>query len=74
MSQTAASPRRSLVHNERIKLTAASLDRAATACFVVGIIAPAQQIGQLTPGAIMPWIVAGLILHVVAQSVLELLR
>jgi hypothetical protein len=30
MSHT-ASPRRSLVHNERIKLTAANLDRAATA-------------------------------------------
>ena len=74
MSQTAASPRRTLVHNERIKLVAANLDRAATACFVVGSIAPVQQLGHLVPAAVMPWIVAGLVLPVVAETALGFLR
>ena len=73
MSQT-ASPRRTLVHNERMKLAAATLDRAATACFVVGVIAPVQQLGHLVPAAVMPWIVAGLVLHLGAQAPLEFLR
>lgn len=30
----------SLVHNERIKLTANALDRASTACFTVGVLGP----------------------------------
>lgn len=32
-----------LITNERIKLFANALDRASTACFAVGAIAPSQQ-------------------------------
>jgi predicted oxidoreductase len=34
----------SLVHNERTKLLANSLDRTSTACVVAGLIAPAAAI------------------------------
>lgn len=76
----------SLVVNERIKLLANALDRAATACFTVGIATPlagyAYNVGgfggTLTIAtvllAVSAWFAAILVLHLVAQTLLGGLR
>jgi len=33
-----------LIHNERLKYTAASADRASTACYVISVLAPGSKL------------------------------
>lgn len=72
----------SLVHNERIKLTAAAIDRLSTAMFVVGFLGPLassifgapstcvafHDIFEIVEGAF--WILTGVILHLIARHLL----
>jgi hypothetical protein len=75
----------SLVHNERIKLTAAAIDRASTAIFVVGFLGPGVATfytdGVTSSGHAQSLIAGGgicvivsLVLHFVARSVLRGLK
>jgi hypothetical protein len=74
-----------LVHNERIKLTAAWLNTIGAATVVTGVIAPivALVFGVSTPSrissvayllAIAGWLTFGICLHMMARSVLGRLR
>ncbi|MGI2031747.1 hypothetical protein ACRQ1B_05070 [Rhizobium panacihumi] len=72
-----------LVHNERIKLTANSLDRLSTACAAAGFIAPAASFAnstltfQITWGTVIStsaWLSGALILHLGARHVLRRLK
>lgn len=73
-----------LVEIERAKLLANALDRAPTACFTVGVIAPTAAAlygaGSFIPGPLLTvviaagWILAGLALHWTARLVLGALR
>lgn len=65
------------IGNERTKLFANALDRASTACFAVGILAPLSGLtqGQLhfaPPAAIAiaGWFAAAVVLHYAARRVL----
>lgn len=72
----------SLIHNERIKLTANALDRASTACLTVGALGPAAAslygLGQAAPpshGVLIAvgslfWLAAAGVLHLMARKVL----
>lgn len=68
-----------LICNERIKLLANALDRLSTGLVVVGVLGKAFD---LTPGShlwitlLSPagWILAALVLHLVARRVLGRLR
>lgn len=72
----------SLIHNERVKLTAGALDRASTACFAGTVIAPGAGWQALTanlPSGMVPavlamifalWMAAGLGLHYLAWRAL----
>jgi hypothetical protein len=76
----------SLVHNERIKLTAAAIDRLATAMFVVGFLGPLSatvfgssstniafhSILDYVEGAF--WLAVGVALHMIARHVLNGLK
>lgn len=70
----------SMIENERTKLLANALDRAATACVTVGLLAPIAAVlygasatfaGMWTfaLGACI-WLLAAIALHLVARSVL----
>jgi multisubunit Na+/H+ antiporter MnhG subunit len=70
-----------LVDNERTKLLANSIDRAATSCVTIGVLAPVAgfvynvpgtqiSLFQLVVGAIL-WIVAAAALHLVARLILK---
>lgn len=73
-----------LVHNERTKLLANSLDRLSTACVAAGFIAPAVSLsaGSLSAGSLslgislstaistMAWLLGALILHLSARRAL----
>jgi hypothetical protein len=71
-----------LVHNERAKLVANALDRASTACFTTGVLAPtvAVMLGQSTVAldylcaAVGFWSVPGLIFHVEARRAITTLK
>lgn len=72
-----------LVHNERTKLTANSLDRLSTACAAAGFIAPAAsfanstgtfQITWSTVNSTSAWLCGALILHLGARHVLRRLK
>ncbi len=71
----------SLVRNERTKLLANALDRASTACFTVGVLGPAVAAlyGVGGPGAVpaaviafgsLFWLLAAVVLHIIARAVL----
>jgi hypothetical protein len=75
----------SVIHNERIKLTAAAIDRASTSMFVVGFLGPGVATFY-TDGGISPvhakslmagggiCVIISLVLHFVARSVLKGLK
>ena len=72
-----------LVHNESAKLFANSMDRVSTACVVTAFIAPvsAAMFGQNLPitreayiSALIFWSLCALILHLVAQTVVDTLK
>ncbi len=69
-----------LVHNERVKLTASALNTAATSSFTVGVVAPiaaalysfgptALPVGALVLLAVA-WLGAAVALHLAAPRVL----
>lgn len=68
-----------LIHNERTKLLANTLDRLSTATIVVGVLG---QAFSLTPAtATLPkiingvcWLLGALVLHLIAQRVLGRLK
>jgi hypothetical protein len=76
----------SLVHNERIKLTAAAIDRVSTAMFVVGFLGPLASsifgppstaiafhgIVDIIEGAF--WLLIGALLHLTARRLLSGLK
>lgn len=68
----------SLVYNERTKLLANALDRASTACVVVGLFTPAVTgnlaLGLATLGSIIIWLLAALTLHLTARFILGRLK
>jgi hypothetical protein len=75
----------SLVHNERIKLTAAAIDRASTSMFVVGFLGPVVATfytdGETSPVHAVSLVAGGgicviisVLLHFVARSVLKGLK
>lgn len=50
-------PPSAVVHNERTKLLANALDRASTACFAIGALAPTvATYGGGTPSPLLAWI------------------
>lgn len=68
-----------LVHNERTKLLANSLDRLSTACVAAGFIAPAVSLSSSslsfgislsTAISTMAWLLGALILHLSARRAL----
>jgi hypothetical protein len=68
-----------LVHNERTKLLANSLDRLSTACVAAGFIAPAVSLssGAMSFGislstavSTVAWLLGALILHLSARRAL----
>ncbi|OLP56535.1 hypothetical protein BJF92_10525 [Rhizobium rhizosphaerae] len=73
-----------LVHNERVKLTAAAIDRLSTACVAAGFISPVVSLanGQIMISAFslpialstMTWLFTALILDFAARRVLGKLR
>ena len=65
-----------LVHNERIKLLANSLDRASTGCLAAGLIGPTAAIGVSLLASISTavWLFAAFALHLSARYVLGGLR
>jgi hypothetical protein len=76
----------SLVHNERIKLTAAAIDRVSTAMFVVGFLGPlsASIFGSSSTSIAFHgmidivegvfWLATGVVLHLSARRVLNGLK
>ena len=76
----------SLIHNERTKLLANALDRAATACFTVGIATPLagyiynvsnfrSSVGNdVLMIGLVGWLVASVTLHLAGRLVLKGLR
>lgn len=72
----------SLVHNERTKLLANSIDRLSTACIAAGFIAPAVSLANgsglsMSWGIVVStgtWLFAALILHLAARHLLGRLR
>lgn len=71
----------SLIHNESTKLLANALDRASTACFAIGALAPTVAVYSSNTGPIFGilvtatvWILVSIALHVLAQRVLKGLR
>lgn len=69
------------IHNERTKLLANALDRASTACLTVGVATPIAgyfygvgNVGALHPallGLLFEfWIIAAVVLHVLARRAL----
>jgi cobalamin synthase len=70
----------SLVENERIKLLANAFDRASTACFTVGVLAPlaaaVYTTGVTEPdvlvfvAAAIVWLLVGAALHLLARRTL----
>lgn len=69
-----------LIHNERVKLLATTLNNLGIASVVTGVVAPTAGfvygIGSWTQpirlaGAILAWLVAGVGLHLIAQPVLR---
>ena len=73
----------SLVHNERVKLVAATLNNVGVAALVTGVVAPmagyvygiGQPIGTgRLAGAITMWLAVGSGLHILSQWVLRKLR
>jgi hypothetical protein len=59
----------SLIHNERTKLTANTLDRASTACVAAAFITPGATLG-FTPIASLStlvWLFAAFALHIAAR-------
>lgn len=73
-----------VVHNERIKLTAAWLDRASTAALTVGVVAPLAAAYFGTAGlpldrdllriGVVLWTLSAIGLHAAARQVLGRLR
>lgn len=66
----------SLIHNERVKLTANTLDRASTGCVVAAFITPGATIGftPLASLSTLVWLLASLALHLMARFVLGRLK
>ena len=66
----------SLIHNERVKLTANALDRASTGCLIAGLVAPTVTIGVSFLASISTgvWLFAAAVLHLSARHVLGGLR
>jgi hypothetical protein len=68
----------SLIHNERIKLLATALDRASTACIVVGLLTPVVSgaIGATwyTIASIAIWLFIALVLHWAGNRILGRLK
>lgn len=73
----------SLIHNEKTKLLANALDRASTACFSVGVLVPIVATMAGLPGygigwplalLSLSWLLATLVLHLLARRVLGRLR
>lgn len=63
----------SLIANERTKLFANALDRASTACVAVGLFTPIVTGNTVTAASVfgfMAWILAALVLHLLAHYVL----
>ncbi len=73
-----------LVHNEQTKLAANAIDRASTACLVVGVFGPlsatlydfgdAAAHGTILAAGSVAWLVAAGLLHLMAHRVLRRLR
>ena len=68
----------SLIHNERIKLLASAIDRASTACIVVGLLTPLVS-GSIvadwyTVASVGVWLSMALILHWAANRILGRLK
>jgi hypothetical protein len=68
-----------LIGNERTKLTAAFLNGVATATVGAGAIAPLVAATYGIPGATLAlvglcWLVAGIVIHLVARWLLRRLR
>jgi hypothetical protein len=71
----------SLVHNEKTKLLAAAVDRAATASLTVGVLGPIAAAFYNVPGfsaGLWPtvvgtacWLLLAFILHLEAQRILR---
>ncbi len=64
-----------LVHNERVKLLAANLDRLSTACLVVGVLGKTLDFAPgtglfLSLLVVFSWILSAIALHMVARRVL----
>ena len=75
----------SLIRNERLKLFASALDRASTAFIAVGVFGPAVAVlydvggASVTAGSMFAvasglWLVAAVLLHLVAQFALGRLK
>lgn len=70
----------SLIHNERTKLLANSLDRASTGCVVAGLITPAASLAKIdiqptgltasTMAGTIIWLFAAVVLHWIARRIL----
>jgi hypothetical protein len=69
-----------VARNETLKYQAASLDRASTACFAVGGIAPLSSIfagathtsnGRLFVAAIVVWLIVGVALNRMGAALLK---
>jgi len=68
----------SLIHNERIKLMANAIDRASTACIVVGLLTPLVsgtiEADWYTAASVCIWLSIALILHWAANRILGRLK
>jgi hypothetical protein len=73
----------SLIHNERIKLTAALMNTVASAVFITGVLAPLVAVSYGLPGPIrgfaaalisLIWILAALGIHLLARALLGKLK
>ena len=73
----------SLVHNEQTKLLANALDRASTACMVLGVVSPLASFGSVGDlpytswsfiFSTLCWFLAAIALHLAARTILGRLR
>ncbi|PIO42536.1 hypothetical protein B5P45_26430 [Phyllobacterium zundukense] len=74
----------SVIHNERTKLLANSIDRASTSCVTVGVLAPSAAAIYTAPGTFVSssifligtgiWLFAAIALHLAARRTLSGLK
>jgi hypothetical protein len=72
-----------LVHNEQVKLTASALNTAAVGLMIAGLVSPiiastygvpSYQMGFLPVLRLVIWSIVGVLLHLIARSVLVSMR